>query len=103
MARRGGPQDPPLAPARKRHGEVFERAALGAEAEFDLDESGDDHEAGAEQISGDDRAGRARRDERTEEPRAADTAQERAEGVEERDGERAQLQGEGLADGEIGG
>src|SRR5581483_285673 len=85
---------------RKRRRHLLERAALGADAEAQLYQRRRHHQRRARGIAGDDRAVL---DEDAEKPGAADAAQERAEGVEERDGKRAQLQGKALADREIGG
>src|SRR5713226_4295879 len=80
--------------ARQRPRHVLERAALSVDAELHFHQRRHDHQPGAEQVAAEDLAARAAFDEHAEEPRAEGAAQERAEGIEERDGERAQLERE---------
>ena len=91
------------ADAGERAGDAFERLALGLDADREFDECRGDHQSGAEQIAGEDRAALAGADQYAEEPRRDGTADRGAERVEKGDGEGAGLQRKAFADRQIGG
>src|SRR5579862_7686703 len=77
---------------RKRPAHRFERFALGGDAPARLDGSGGGHQDRADRVTRGDAAARAGRDQQAEQERAGDAADGGADGIEEGDGERANLQ-----------
>src|SRR5579862_3379422 len=86
----------------KRPAHRFERFSLGGDAPTGLDDGGGHHQDRANHVTYGDAAARAGRDQHAEQQRAGDAADAGADGVEEGNGERANLQRENLAHRQIG-
>src|SRR5688572_5194620 len=92
-----------LLDGRQRRRDVLEVALRGLDAHGGLDDAADDHHRGADHVADEDLVRVTALDERAEQQRAAEAADDRAGRVEERDRHRPRLHREDLADGEVRG
>src|SRR3954454_16526425 len=96
------PGDAELSRAERR-GDFFEGFSFGVDAEEGGDEGGEAHEGGGEGVGAEERRAAAGLDHGAEERRAGEAAERGAGGVEEADGDGADLERKDLAHREVGG
>src|SRR5579863_3907235 len=103
-AKEGGlfPPSSRALPHRREGGrDLFQRFALGVHGVERRDDGGGEHEDGGENVAAEDALPRPALDQLAENDRRSDAAEAGADGVKDSDGQSADLDREGLADGEI--